>query len=163
MHLPAAIKKGDRLQFRISKEGYKDSSKQTIFSDAPIVLILGSNAVAEVVKPAVHSFKLDTGLFQNKAFAVQIIDTAGARKLDKDNLRTIFYSLSSDKSKHVSIECIKDDPEALRFATSIHDTLIVSGYKNVSDVSVVAFPKPILGQFINRDASGVKITIGHKP
>jgi hypothetical protein len=163
MNLPGSMKKGDLLVADVSKEGYKNAVRSINISDTLVVIILDDNSPAKAIKPVVHTVKFDTTFYHNKSFAVQQVDTVAPRKLNADNLKAVFYSLSSDKSKRICIECVKDDAEALRFATSLHDTLVLSGYTNVSDVAMVDFPQPVIGQFINRDASGVKITIGHKP
>jgi hypothetical protein len=163
MNLPGSTKKGDVLVTDVSKEGYKSAVKHITISDSTVLIILDDNSPAKAIKPIVHVAKFDTTFFHNKSFAVQQADTVWQRKLNEESLRSLFYSLPPDKSKRISIECIKNDVEALRFATSLHDTLALSGYTNVSDVAMVDFPQPIIGQFINRDASGVKITIGHKP
>lgn len=163
MHLPAGTKKGDGLAVGVSKDGYKAVLKNITVSDSLVLIILNDNSPAKAIRPVAHAVNPDTSYFQNQALIIRQADTASARELTKENLSFLFFSLSTDKSKRISIECVKDDAEALRFATLIHDVLVQSGYANVPDVSMVAFSHPVKGQFINRDASGVKITIGHKP
>lgn len=163
MSLPGSMKKGDALVIAVAKEGYKDVVRHAVISDSLVLIILEDNSPTQAVRPVVRAAKFDTTFFHNRSFSVQQTDTVAPRKLTVESLRSVFYSLPSDKSKNIRIECVKNDVEALRFATSLHDTLVLSGYKNVSDVSMVDFQQPIKGQFINRDSSGTKITIGHKP
>jgi hypothetical protein len=163
MNLPGSMKKGDLLVADVSKEGYKNVVRRINISDSLIVITLDDNSPAKAIKPVVHTTKFDTTFYHNRAFAVQQTDTAAPRKIEDVDYKKLFYSLPSDKNESIRIECIKNDPEAFRFATSIHDFLVLNSYKHVSDVSVVDFSQPVIGQLINRDASGVKIIIGHKP
>ena len=163
-HLPSTVKNGDRLTLIISKDGYKATKQQVIISGSPLTIILDDSAVTKTAQIAPKRKVMDTGFFQNKAFTVQHIDTAHRRQLaNKDDISSLYYLLPADKTKRITIICIKDDDEALHFATAIHDLLILNGYKNVGDISVSQFTHPATGQVIDSDATGVKIIIGHKP
>jgi hypothetical protein len=52
------------------------------------------------------------------------------------------------------------DAESFQFANQINDFLKSQGFTKVDGVSQSVFTKPVVGQFMNRDSSGVKILIG---
>ena len=68
-----------------------------------------------------------------------------------------------DKNEPIAITCIAGDQEASGFAEQLKDFLTLNGYKKAGEVTQATFAHSITGQFLNRDKTGVTITIGHMP
>jgi hypothetical protein len=52
------------------------------------------------------------------------------------------------------------DTEAFEFANAVTDFLKAQGYKRVDGGNQSMYNKPVVGQIIQRDSTGVKIIIG---
>ena len=83
------------------------------------------------------------------------------RNLDENFKRQLLEALTI-KSEKIDIASVMGDSESFRFANQINDFLKSQGYINVEGVSQAVYSKPVIGQFIDRDKIGVKITIGSK-
>jgi uncharacterized protein YjgD (DUF1641 family) len=162
MTLPANLKKDEAITVLVTKEGYKDAVKQVSISDRSIVIKLISLTVADTVKTTVKHHPAITIDYLQNPIAVKQSKGAITRKLDKDNARDMLMYLP-DKNEPISITCIGGDQEASGFAEQIKDFLTLNGYKKVGDVTQATFTTSITGQFLNRDKTGVTITIGHMP
>jgi hypothetical protein len=166
MTLPANIqnKNSDKLTVLVSKEGYKDAIKQLNVSERFIAIKLVSAKATDTIKNAPlfkHGPAVNMDYLQN-AIAVKQNKWTSTRKLDEDNAKDIMMYLP-DKNEAIGIVCIAGDQEALTFAEQIRNFLTLNGYKKVGEVIRAAIAGPVTGQFLNRDKSGVTITIGHKP
>jgi len=53
-----------------------------------------------------------------------------------------------------------NDGEAFQFATEISDYLKQIGYMKIDGVNQAIYSRPVSGQNIGRDSTGVKIVIG---
>lgn len=84
------------------------------------------------------------------------------RNLDVNLKNQLLVNLK-DKNEHIDIASVMGDSEAFRLANQINDFLKAQGYLNVEGVSQAMYSKPMIGQFLDRDANGIKIVIGSKP
>lgn len=81
------------------------------------------------------------------------------RNLDVNTERQLLSFLNS-KNERIDINSVMGDAESFQFANQINDFLKSQGFTKVDGVSQSVFTKPVVGQFMNRDSSGVKILIG---
>jgi len=162
MTLPANLKKDGEIAVLVTKEGYRDAVKQVSISDQSIVVKLISLTVADSVKTMAKQLPSATIDYLQNAIAIKQSKGASARKIDQDNAKDIIMYLA-DKNEPINIACIGGDQEASGFAEQIRDFLTLNGYKKVDEVTQATFARSITGQFLNRDKTGVTITIGHKP
>jgi len=81
------------------------------------------------------------------------------RNLDLNTQRQLLSFLNS-KNERIDINSVMGDAESFQFANQINDFLKAQGFTKVDGVSQSVFTKPVVGQFMNRDSSGVKILIG---
>ena len=84
------------------------------------------------------------------------------RNLDINNQSQLLSFLNS-KDEMIDINSIMGDAESFKFANQINDFLKSQGFKKVHGVNQSVFDKPVVGQFMDRDKSGVKILIGSNP
>ena len=94
--------------------------------------------------------------------ANQVNIGAAPRKLDF-SIQNQLLSFLQNKNEKITITSILGDPESFQFANQINDLLKAQGFTKVDGVGQAVFIKPVIGQFIDRDTSGVKILIGSKP
>ena len=83
------------------------------------------------------------------------------RKLD-NNIQNQLLGFLQDKNERIEISSILGDPESFEFASQINNFLKSQGYLSVDGVNQSVYTKPVVGQFLNRDSTGVKILIGSK-
>lgn len=76
------------------------------------------------------------------------------------NIQRQLLSFLNSKEESIVIDCIMGDSESFLYANQINDFLKSKGYNKVDGVNQSAFTKPVIGQFMDRDTSGVKILIG---
>lgn len=81
------------------------------------------------------------------------------RTLDVNTQRQLLSFLNS-KDEKIDINSVMGDVESFQFANQINDFLKSKGFTKVDGNRQSVFTKPINGQFMNRDSSGVKILIG---
>ncbi len=81
------------------------------------------------------------------------------RNLDINTQGQLLSFLNS-KDERIDINSIMGDAESFQFANQINDFLKSQGFTNVDGVNQSVFTKPVIGQFMNRDSSGVHILIG---
>jgi hypothetical protein len=81
------------------------------------------------------------------------------RNLDMNTQRQLLSFLNS-KEERIDINSVMGDAESFHFANQINDFLKSQRFTKVDGVSQSVFTKPVVGQFMNRDSSGVKILIG---
>ena len=79
--------------------------------------------------------------------------------LDINTKRQLLSFLNS-KDERIDINSVMGDGESFQFANQINDFLKSQGFTKVDGVAQSVFMKPVIGQFMNRDSSGVKILIG---
>lgn len=84
------------------------------------------------------------------------------RNLDMNTQRQLQLFLSV-KDEKIDINSVMGDAESFQFANQINDYLKSQGFTKVDGVSQSVFTKPVIGQFMKRDNSGVKILIGSNP
>ncbi len=76
------------------------------------------------------------------------------------SLQNQLLSYLQSKTEPIDITSIMGDSESFKFANEINSFLKSQGYISVGSVAQSVFNKPMVGQFIDRDSSGVKIVIG---
>ncbi|HTD98465.1 MAG TPA: carboxypeptidase-like regulatory domain-containing protein [Mucilaginibacter sp.] len=174
--LPNNIKKGDPITLRVSKAGYKITTKHTPASylSISIKLIKNLNLISKTSladklndnPKSVTSNQVEnqptnvTSYFQSGGItAGQVIIAPPNRKLDENNSAQLLNSLP-DKNEKINVTSVWGDSEAFGFATVISDFLKSKGYKKIDGVDQSMFTRPVVGQIIQRDSTGVKIIIG---
>jgi hypothetical protein len=178
--LPTSVKKGDIITIRVSKEGYNTISKHiaATYLSIPIKLSkdLHSKKKAFVPSSSLADSKANTqstgystlssqpttvtSYFQSGGITANQVNIVPlSRHLDEVSSNRLINSLP-DKNEKINITCIWGDSEAFQFATQISDFLKANGYKRIDGVDQVAFTRPVIGQYIDRDTAGVKILIG---
>ncbi len=91
--------------------------------------------------------------------ANQVNFEAIPRKLNESIANQLLSNLH-DKNENISITSVMGDGEAFRYASEITTFLKGKGFNRVDGVSQAVFTKPVLGQFFDRDSTGVKIVVG---
>lgn len=79
------------------------------------------------------------------------------------NIKRQLLSFLNSKDEKIDINSVLGDAESFQFANQINDFLKSQGFKKVDGVSQSVFTKPVVGQFIDRNSSRVKILIGSNP
>lgn len=93
--------------------------------------------------------------------ANQVNIGAVPRKIDL-TLTNQLLVFAQNKDESIDITSVMGDQEAYQFATEIKNFLLSQGYKKVDGVNQALFNQPVIGQFLNRENSGIKILIGSK-
>lgn len=175
LSLPDNIKKGDLITLRVSKQGYKATTKHTPASYLSIAIKLNkdlnakkekvSGTAAEPPKPETIA-KVEnqptnvTSYFQSGGItAGQVIVAPPSRKLEPESSNGLLSRLP-DKNEKIEVNCVMGDSEAFQFASEVSDFLKGQGYKNVNGVNQCIYNGPVFGQSVLRDSLGVKIVIG---
>lgn len=175
--LPSIIKKGDIIVLRVAKEGYNTVTKKipVSFLSIPIKLIKNKknggkpHPLTENKKFPMPSLQQPTtvvppvnvtSLFQSGGITANQVTIAPlARKIDDNNSLQLINNLP-DKNEKINVTSVMGDSEAFQFANEVLDFLKAKGYKKVDGVNQAMFTRPVVGQSINRDTSGIKIIIG---
>lgn len=83
------------------------------------------------------------------------------RKLDY-NIQNQLLNILNNRNEKIEVRSILGDSESYTYANQIFDFLKSKGFSKVDGVTQVVYSKPVVGQFIDRDSIGVKISIGSK-
>jgi hypothetical protein len=81
------------------------------------------------------------------------------RQLDAVSAQQLLQALP--KNKPVKVVAVMGDQEAFAFATQILGHLKADGYR-AEGVEQAVYSQPVVGQFINRTASGFEVVVGGK-
>jgi hypothetical protein len=173
--LPTNIQKGDLITLRISKLGYKTVTKHLsvsylsfsirLLKDLKEKVKTPENAVVQQSPPQTSTTTENQPNNVNSYFqtggitAGQVIIAPPNRKLDQTNSTQLLNNLP-DKNEKIDVTCVWGDSDSFQFATQILDFLKAQGYKSVEGVTQAMYTRPVLGQNIIRDTTGVKIIIG---
>jgi hypothetical protein len=94
--------------------------------------------------------------------ANQVNIGAVPRKFDLETGNRLL-NLLKNKNEKIEVSSVMGDSESFSLANNIFDFLKSNGFKNIDGVNQSAFSRPVFGQYLDRDSTGVKILIGSNP